>query len=384
MTKIIGRYISSQILYALFLALGVYTFVLFMGNLLRMIDFFVKVLNTTLIVKFIISALPFALSFSIPLALLTAILFVAGRMSADNEVMALQASGISFLIIFIWPLLLSIAVSCIALIVNDYVNPAMHYRMRQAKNNVSSVDPIHLLSPGTFVSCFKPYRFYVERRQGHTLYNIIIHERIGTRDTVRLITAKRGMIMRPQAQDAYIHIKLFDGILEEPPVDASHTMTQLHFSEYAIKLDLYDTLKKDRIVEKRKTDMTNAEIRQELKEYQKKLATVQGAEAYIKIRKDISCSLFEIQQRIAFGMAPFFFTVLGFPLGFLIHRSEKAIVVAITIGLAGIYYAGMILIEGINTFFYARPDLLIWIPNLLFGIAGLYLIYHLSFRRLHY
>ena len=46
-------------------------------------------------ITFIAYVLPFSLIFTIPWGLLTAILLVYGRLSADNELIALRANGVS-------------------------------------------------------------------------------------------------------------------------------------------------------------------------------------------------------------------------------------------------------------------------------------------------
>src|SRR5207247_3580144 len=47
------------------------------------------------LITFIAYVLPFSLIFTIPWGLLTAILLVFGRLSADNELIALRANGVS-------------------------------------------------------------------------------------------------------------------------------------------------------------------------------------------------------------------------------------------------------------------------------------------------
>ena len=53
------------------------------------------------IFAFIAFVLPFSMTFTIPWGFLTAVLLVFGRLSADNEVIALRANGVSFPRIFI-------------------------------------------------------------------------------------------------------------------------------------------------------------------------------------------------------------------------------------------------------------------------------------------
>ena len=98
MRKIISRYIFKEIAFPFIIILFVLTFVLLMGKLLQIMDLMVnKGISTFDIAKLIVFLLPSFLMFTIPIALLIAILIAMGRLSADNEITVLRASGISLL-----------------------------------------------------------------------------------------------------------------------------------------------------------------------------------------------------------------------------------------------------------------------------------------------
>jgi lipopolysaccharide export system permease protein len=96
MVKILPRYIFKEITGFFLLGLVVVTFVLVVQNLLRVIE-------TTLsagiglgdVARLCYYILPPFFSFSIPMALLVAILLGLGRLSSDGEMLALRASGLS-------------------------------------------------------------------------------------------------------------------------------------------------------------------------------------------------------------------------------------------------------------------------------------------------
>ncbi|HDS05718.1 MAG TPA: LptF/LptG family permease, partial [Deltaproteobacteria bacterium] len=101
MRKIIFRYIFKEIAIAFFMILFVLTFVLLMGKILQVMDLMVnKGVSFFSIAKIIIFLLPSFLTLTIPVALLIAILITVGKFSADNEITALKASGVSLLQIF--------------------------------------------------------------------------------------------------------------------------------------------------------------------------------------------------------------------------------------------------------------------------------------------
>src|ERR1700676_5477506 len=95
--KLIDRYISRQLIVNLLFAIVVLSFVLVIGNIFRkLLPLLVNHdLPVEYLVGFVAYVLPFSLIFTIPWGLLTAVLLVFGRLSADNELIALRANGVS-------------------------------------------------------------------------------------------------------------------------------------------------------------------------------------------------------------------------------------------------------------------------------------------------
>ncbi len=88
--KLIDRFVSRELIVNLLFAIFVLSLVLVVGNIFRkllplLVNHDVPV---EYLVSFIAYVLPFSLIFTIPWGLLTAILLVFGRLSADNELIA--------------------------------------------------------------------------------------------------------------------------------------------------------------------------------------------------------------------------------------------------------------------------------------------------------
>src|SRR5207248_4503047 len=95
--KLIDRYIRRQLVVNLLFAIIVLSFVLVIGNIFRkLLPLLVNHdLPVEYLVGFVAYVLPFSLIFTIPWGLLTAVLLVFGRLSADNELIALRSIGVS-------------------------------------------------------------------------------------------------------------------------------------------------------------------------------------------------------------------------------------------------------------------------------------------------
>jgi hypothetical protein len=90
--KYIGREVASHSL----LGLAVFTFVFFVPQLVRLMDLVVRHSGGvgTVSLIFLCSLTP-VLAFTVPMAVLVGVLIGLGRLSADSEIVALHASGIS-------------------------------------------------------------------------------------------------------------------------------------------------------------------------------------------------------------------------------------------------------------------------------------------------
>src|SRR5437763_10417965 len=95
--KLIDRFISCELLVNVLFAIAVLSLVLVVGNIFRkLLPLLVNHdVPMEYLITFIAYVLPFSLIFTIPWGLLTAILLVFGRLSADNELIVLRASGVS-------------------------------------------------------------------------------------------------------------------------------------------------------------------------------------------------------------------------------------------------------------------------------------------------
>src|SRR6516164_2798914 len=94
--RILDRYIVREVVRHAFLGLIIFTFVLFVPKLVRLMELFVRHSGSGLqIVDLFLYIIPGILVFTIPMAVLIGVLLGLGRMSMDSEIIALTALGIS-------------------------------------------------------------------------------------------------------------------------------------------------------------------------------------------------------------------------------------------------------------------------------------------------
>jgi lipopolysaccharide export system permease protein len=91
-----------------------------------------------------------------------------------------------------------------------------------------------------------------------------------------------------------------------------------------------------------------------------------------------AAALMEAHQRVAMAVACVAFTLIGIPLGVKTSRRETSIGVAISLGLALIYYFTMVLANVLRNRPYLYPEAIMWLPSFGFEMLGLWLLWRVS------
>src|SRR5215472_800994 len=94
--RLLYRYIVREVLRHALLGLLIFTFVLFVPKLVRLMELFVRHSGSGFqVAELFLCIVPGVLVFTIPMGVLTGVLLGLGRMSMDSEIIALSALGIS-------------------------------------------------------------------------------------------------------------------------------------------------------------------------------------------------------------------------------------------------------------------------------------------------
>ncbi|HTD85961.1 MAG TPA: LptF/LptG family permease [Candidatus Binatia bacterium] len=381
-------YLTRQIVATMLMTVVVFTFVLLLGNVLKEILGMLVNRQATLImaVQAIGLLIPFVLVFALPMGLLTATLLVFGRFSADQELTAIRASGISLVSVITPVLLLSTFMSIISAWVNLEVAPKCRVAYKRLLLNVSMSQAGLLLPERTFVKDFPNKIVYIGNIDGPNLKDILIYNLNSEGKVDYYIRAKEGKIDADQSNQV-IHVQLTDawrvGLMEdsEVPVPVYAAESSLSYTNKP------EDLKPEKM---QLSDMTFHELRAQLESLEKrvvysgalppmKLTRQQAAEKLREIkafREDITLPIrLQIHSKIAFSFASIGFTLVGIPLGIRAHRRETTFGIALALILVLVYYSFFIIGQSLDTKPEYFPHLILWVPNFLFQAIGMVLLW---------
>src|SRR5271155_5482694 len=92
--RLIDRYICRQVFSHALLGLGIFTFVFFVPQMVRLMDLVVRhPASWSTIGTLFLCTFPGILSFTLPIGVLVGVLIALGRMSVDSELIAMSALG---------------------------------------------------------------------------------------------------------------------------------------------------------------------------------------------------------------------------------------------------------------------------------------------------
>lgn len=120
----IYRYIGKEFLFSFFVCFIFFFFIFFVNQILFLAE---KILEKHVPFKdvfmLLVYFMPSMISLSFPFAALVACLMTVGRLSSDNEILAMQALGIRHIKIFYPLIVLGIVFSVSSFYINDYLMP---------------------------------------------------------------------------------------------------------------------------------------------------------------------------------------------------------------------------------------------------------------------
>lgn len=374
--KILDRYIGMAVLVTGGFAVGVLSIVLVLGNIFkRLLDLLVNHdVPLDFILSFIAYVLPFSLSFTIPWGFLTAVLLVFGRLSAEYELTALRACGVSIQRTAVPVFILAALCSLLCLWINVDVAPKAQTKMKNALFEIATSNPIALFGSDQVIEEFPGRKIYVSKKEGNELRDIVIFELDEADIPVRVVHADRGVLMADQLRDAAtnpeareIQLQLYDVRYEQrdekQPDKIRLIRHGITMEQGVMAISLKELYEKN---EKRKglSSMTLSELRDDLERRQD--------------RSSESAARTEVSKRFSFSMACIAFALIAVPLGITTQRRETSIGFALSLVIAFVYFLFIIVADFLRNNAAARPDLLVWLPNVIFMALGAYLFLRLS------
>lgn len=375
--NIFDRYIGWQVFSSMVTGVIVLTGVMVLGNVFKEMERLLgdtSSLPLSAVVKFIAFVIPYSLIFTIPWAMLTAILLVFGRMSADNEMTALRMTGRSMPRICAPVFVLAVVMSVVCYYVNVDLAPFAKNSIKRLFYDLTLDRPEMLFQPGKVVDKFPGYNIYTESRDGKKMRNVEIFETDGGYNH-RYTRASRAEVEITPGETDFV-LRLRNAHIETPKgteirnMDVLNDLQSINLAESPITFPLSKL--------KEKTERVTASMKDTETLWQEVRTGIDSVTRLPADRKLISASLTEANMRYSFSLACITFAFVGIPLGITAQRRETSIGFALSLVVAASYIIFITFADSLKEKPGSFPHLLMWVPNVLFLTVGGVLFYRLS------
>ena len=321
-------YLTRQVLATLLMTVMVFSFVLLLGNALKEILGLIINGQATLglVVKGILLLMPFVLVFALPLGMLTATLLVIGRFSADQELTAARAGGISLLGLAAPILVLSVGLSGLTAFINMEIAPRCRGAYKGLVVQAGMQRASAFITEDRFIDEFPGFVLYVGAKRGTNLHQVRILELDSKGRMQRHLRADRAeVIANPAGQETAL--RLFQVSIYDFGEYRTH-----HFGEWTFEPGFLEGRRSGRRL--RYSEMTFAELRQQLDRLKRVAAekapadaagSTEGTGQIAAIYAELSMPVrLQMHRQVAFSFASIAFTLVGIPLGVRAHQIGRA------------------------------------------------------------
>ena len=358
--RIFTRYILKEVVSHGIIGASVFTFVIFMREITRILELVVR--NSApfpSVAELLFLTLPVALKVTIPMGVLVGILLGLSRMAADSEVTAMRASGVSVRTFLKIISLFGAAAWVLALLNTVILEPRSAAALARLQNNLASAQISFEVQPRVFYEGFRNHVLYVEdvsSASGTAIWKDVFDADISIPGAPKITIAKEAIVSN--AGNDTLRLHLINGETHDTNSRTSeYTITTFQETDIAISLPP--------VVKPPQEAVPVAQ-----------LSTPELFRQKYNPNKDLARWYWiEFNRRLALPTACLVLVLIGIPLGLSAKKGGKGAGFVLTIILVFIYYftstVGVVLARGGKI----SPVLGVWMANIIFALIGVALLW---------
>jgi lipopolysaccharide export system permease protein len=351
---IIDRYIIRKFLGTFFFAMLLIIVITVVFDISEKIGNFIekKAPFEAIIFDYYLNFIPYFVSLFSSLFIFISVIFFTSKMASQSEIIAILSSGISFRR-FLYPYFIGACILALfSFVMNDFIMPPANKHRLEFEDKYVKSPVVYLernvhkqVEPGLFVylesfanSSETAYRFSLERYEDDRMVSKLMSS-----------SAKWNKEKNKWTILDY-HIRDIDSLGNESLRTGTSIDTTLNLdpSEFKRRANFMET-------------MNIAQLKDFIDELK-----MQGAD-------NIKMYVIELNKRVAFPFSTFILTLIGVSLSTRKVRGGIGIHVAIGIAISFLYILFMQFSNEFATKGNLHPALAAWVPNIIFGIVGIFL-----------
>jgi LPS export ABC transporter permease LptF/LPS export ABC transporter permease LptG len=352
-----------------------FTFVLFLQRAGRLFEILVRSSAPPATVAHLFAlAIPFTLTFTLPLGVLVGVLIALSRMSSDGEIIAMRASGVPSRIV-IGPVLAFATLAMLATATASlWLTPYATWRTYKILNQLVAAELTSEVQPQVFNEGFPNRILYISDVIPGTVTrwrNLFIADTTPADEQKKAdhdrgagpsVTVAAHAIAIPDVAKNQIQLTLMDGAT----YDVGKDPADYYATSAPTGAQILEATKPNEVHAKGYTEIDTIPLYR-LAYKDKTLDPDNVIQARI-----------ELHQRLALPPACFLLALIGIPLGVSSRKGGKSSAFVLTVALAFVYWIGLILGQAVGVRQILPVGVAMWIPNAIFALVGLFLLTRLE------
>ncbi len=351
--RIIDRYIFREVLSHALLGLAVFTFVIFVPQLVQIMNVVARHSgDSRQITLLFLSAFPRVLTFSVPIGVLVGVLIGLGRMSADSELIAMNAAGMGLKRILVPVGILAALATGVTLSMTLWLGPMSIRTLRSLEERLRSTQASFEVQPRIFNEQFPHLVLYVQDISAAAMnwHGVFLAES-DVSDVSRLTLAEDAIVVADREQGK-LQLYLRNGTLHELQGPEHYGLSAFGERDFAVAVSANNGTQAPETINSERP------LRQ--------LLSDQGPRA--------TESRVEFHRRFAFPAACLVFALVALPVGSRPRRGGRSAGFVLAVALVCAYYIVFVFCAELARNGSLPIWLGIWTANILMAIAGFALL----------
>jgi len=358
--KIVHRYVFREIVVPFLFGLSVFTFILLIARLLKLIELVVTrgvpVLNILQLLSYI---MPAFLEVTVPMAMLLAILVAFGRLSADSEMVALRSSGLSLYQLIAPVAMVALLATAATAALSVWARPWGNRALKTALFDLARTRASAGIKPQIFNDDFPGLVIYAETiaATNDRLHHVLISDERDNAQHNTIFAREGAMVSNPATQA--VTLRLRDGFIHTTDGRAG-TEYQTHFEFYDVNLDLRQMLEGARQRERDPKELTLGQLGR---------AVAAKHAAGLPFLPE----LIEYHRKFSIPFACVVFALVAVPLGVQPVRAARSRGFTLSLAMIFVYYVLLSIGQALAEQAFLPVVVGLWLPNAIYAAVGVYL-----------
>ena len=380
--RILTRYILKEVSSHALLGVLLFTFIIFMRDLGRLLELVVR--NSAplpSVAEIFLYTLPTTFMVTLPMGVLVGILIGLSRMAADSEVTAVRASGMGAGMFVRVVSMFAITAWMFAMVNSIYVAPRAARALSALQDRLKASQASFEIQPRVFYEELKDHVLYVQDAipsKGQSLWRGVFLADVSDPASPRITLAERGALLSESPEKIRFHLE--DGTQQEliPKARDQYSITTFEATDLPVEVPT-SADRGFRDLQPVAELSLNGLLRNAARE---------RAAAAVSAKTDPGTSSYEylkaryyeieFQRRFGLPAACLVLAIVGIPLGLSAHKGGRSAGFVLTIVLVFVYYLFSLIGVSLARQGKISPWLGVWAGNSFFFLCGLFLLWRVD------